>query len=331
MTTLKEEMQLIVNDNKTKEIQENNIEEQKTEDYMHDDMHNEIDESDEITNMFSTNLRVGIRLRIEQLSDINTVTQTYCARIVQVTDWLACATDLENYKNDKENYNPQRIAKVLWLNATEDNIAYEVFDLIKAHDGNMYNVRLLYCSCVFTEGFECENFPFDVQDLSFVADTDKDVRDVIFVPSRINIDMFYLNKTYLAMCDWEVVHVDVTLQYIDWYKLKTGKKTTLKTMTIRSLDVNDLNVGRELHVTSAMIFRVQVKRRSFAFCVRVLFWMFLLSLMGFYIFGFEYNNLSDRLSFSIGLIFAIIAFQFIIGDQLPNLPYLTIVDKYNLA
>ena len=35
--------------------------------------------------------------------------------------------------------------------------------------------------------------------------------------------------------------------------------------------------------------------------------------------------------FIIGLIFAIVAFQFIIAERIPNLPYLTIVDKYNLG
>lgn len=41
--------------------------------------------------------------------------------------------------------------------------------------------------------------------------------------------------------------------------------------------------------------------------------------------------MSDRLDNAIGLIFAIIAFQFVVAGQIPNLPYLTIVDKYNLA
>ena len=65
--------------------------------------------------------------------------------------------------------------------------------------------------------------------------------------------------------------------------------------------------------------------------MRIVLWMFLLSLMNFYIFSFNSINLSDRLDFSIGLTFAIVAFQFIISDQIPNLPYLTIIDKYNLS
>ena len=78
------------------------------------------------------------------------------------------------------------------------------------------------------------------------------------------------------------------------------------------------------------MFRIQVRRKSFAFAIRIISWLFLLSLTNFFIFAFNGNNLGDRLAFSLGLIFAIVAFQFIISDKIPNLPYLTIIDRYNL-
>eukprot|EP01083_Nonionella_stella_P111188 326024_1 len=67
---------------------------------------------------------------------------------------------------------------------------------------------------------------------------------------------------------------------------------------------------------STVYFRIQAKRKSYAFAIRVLFWMFLLSLIAF---G------------EMGLVFAVVAFQIIIGDALPAVPYLTIVYKYNLT
>eukprot|EP01083_Nonionella_stella_P039122 106401_1 len=277
--------------------------------------------TDEIMSLYPDAVRLGMRLRIEQVYAIDTVAQTYCIRFVQVTDWEATEEDKQNYDRDRENYEPSTIIKPLWVNAVEFGSDYAVYSLFEHSDGKYYNLRMVYLDGKFTEEFECQNFPFDVQDLSFVFDCDVGINLVVLVPSRYSEELLYINRTYLALCDWDIVFHDVSLRYIDWKYLKTGKPADVRAVGRNTADL----------ITSTMTFRIQVQRKSYAFCMRVGFWMFLFAVMGFYIFGFTATNLSDRLAFSIGLIFAIVAFQFIIADQLPNLPYLTIVDKYNLA
>eukprot|EP01084_Bolivina_argentea_P320641 556368_1 len=274
--------------------------------------------NDKIHNFYPKAVRLGIRLRIEQLSDIDTVSQTYTVRCVQVTDWQASDDDITNYNKDKENFVPSRIIKVLCVNAVSETGESTVYNQFKHKDGKIYNVRMNINQITFTESFECHNFPFDVQDLSFVYDADRGIDEVIFVPSRCNKEMMYINMTYLALCDWDIVHYDVTSQFIDWGELRTGHQS-------------DLRSEKHPDVTSAVYFRVQVERKAFGFFMRSMLWMFLLSFCGFYIFAFKTSNISDRLAFAVGLVFAIVAFQFILSAQIPNLPYLTIVDKYNLA
>ena len=150
-------------------------------------------------------LHVGYRLRIEQLSSIDTVSQSYKVRMTQVTDWLATPQDIENFEKEKENFTPSRIVKPLELNCVVEEVEYNVYSQFKGKDGKTYNIRFAYMNAEFTEEFECENFPFDVQDLSFIICTDTSINNVLFVPSRYKNDMLYINKSWLALCDWDIV------------------------------------------------------------------------------------------------------------------------------
>merc|ERR1719242_1568760 len=183
-----------------------------------------------IDDLYPNAVRVGLRLRIEQLSDIDTVSQTYTMRVIQVTDWLASKEDIENFQREKENFTPSRIFKVFVINADEENEQYQTFsqfDFLE-EDGTerRYNVRKYFAVVKCTERFECENFPFDVQDLSLVYDTDQGVDRAIFVPSRwgSGTEVMYINKTYLALCDWEIVHRDVSYGIVDWKAARTNGK-----------------------------------------------------------------------------------------------------------
>ena len=159
---------------------------------------------------YKDTIQVGLRLRIEQLSAVNTVSQSYRARMIQVTDWLATEEDIEEFKKAGEDFRPSRITKPLWLNCISENVIYDVYSQFEMEDsdGKMltYNLRMVYLDSEFTEEFECGNFPFDVQDLSFILDGEMGVDKAIFVPSRHKDDLFYINTSFLALCDWEIVH-----------------------------------------------------------------------------------------------------------------------------
>ena len=163
---------------------------------------------------YPNSLKLGIRVRIEQLTAVDTVSQSYRARMIQVTDWLATKDDIKDFEANKENFSPSRVVKPIWLNCISEDIAYVVCSqFLNNADGKLYNLRMSYLNVKFTEEFECGNFPFDVQDLSFIIDTDLGIDKVIFVPSRYKPDIFYVNTSFLALCDWEIVH-SVCVLYI---------------------------------------------------------------------------------------------------------------------
>ena len=156
---------------------------------------------------YPKSMKLGVRLRIEQLTAIDTVSQSYRARMIQVTDWPATDDDIKHFENDEENFCPSRIAKPLWLNCKSSEVVYQVYSQFEnKEDGKRYNLRLVYLNCEFTEEFECNNFPFDVQDLSFILDCDMGINRLILVPSRYKPDLLYINTSFLALCDWEIVY-----------------------------------------------------------------------------------------------------------------------------
>ena len=47
-------------------------------------------------------------------------------------------------------------------------------------------------------------------------------------------------------------------------------------------------------------------------------------------FGISSSDIGDRLSYAITMALTVVAFQFIISDRLPQVNYMTLLDKYNL-
>merc|ERR1719411_2551380 len=77
-------------------------------------------------------------------------------------------------------------------------------------------------------------------------------------------------------------------------------------------------------------YKIQVKRRWRGIMSRVCLWMFLLGVLSFCIFAHSHREVGDRLSFGITMVLTIVAFQFVITSSLPQVNYLTLIDKYNL-
>lgn len=47
-------------------------------------------------------------------------------------------------------------------------------------------------------------------------------------------------------------------------------------------------------------------------------------------YGVNPEDIGDRLSYTITQVLAVVAFQFVIGESLPRVSYLTIIDRYNI-
>jgi len=64
---------------------------------------------------------------------------------------------------------------------------------------------------------------------------------------------------------------------------------------------------------------------------RVVLWMALLGLLSFAIYAIEPADIASRLGFAVTMNLAVVAFQFTLANMVPGVPYLTLIDKYNLS
>eukprot|EP01084_Bolivina_argentea_P143496 251954_1 len=291
----------------------------------------------EFTNQFVC----GMRLRIDQLVHIDTANQRYELAAIFDKTWTATEKDISAYKNDPTNYKPQWIPKIDFKNCIDTgNIRYQAWtteNIFKIKDielkdkitrnGNednkeqehkyeSYNCQRIKFTGNFTEEFEVENFPFDVQDLSIViAPSSKPSCEFKFVPDMTHPDYIAIDKTWCSATDWNIVNVGARTTDIDLVKART----------------DGAKIGIDKDIYPYLVFRVQVQRKWKAVFFGIIIWMFLLGLLSFCVFGYAPSNLDGRLGFAITMVLTIVAFQFVIQSQLPKVSYLTLIDKYNFS
>lgn len=76
---------------------------------------------------------------------------------------------------------------------------------------------------------------------------------------------------------------------------------------------------------------IHIKRNQMYIVWNVGFLFVLLELLVFVAFGVDFDQLEERMSITLTVILTAVAFKFVLKDDLPNVPYLTILDKYLIA
>eukprot|EP01084_Bolivina_argentea_P205168 350553_1 len=274
-------------------------------------------------------MEVGLRLRIDQIDVIDTVNQVYKVRCTLDMDWEATEDDIRNAQQSPDTYVPQKVPRIDPRNVIEKEVDYKSWsngNVMKLHfddkSGKYYNFRRIEYFCVWTQEFAVKNFPFDVQDLVFVFQSREFNKSQlrVFVPSHLFDNFFRIETTYLSIkAEWVLAYLDCYVQMVDW------KKASYKYT----------HSGPEFDKTGArivprMCFRLQVERRAKPIMVRVIVWMCLLGILSFFMFSIPFYQTADRLGYAVTMVLAVVAFQFVINAIIPNVPYLTLVDKYNL-
>ena len=256
-------------------------------------------------------------------------------------DWVASEEDIKNAKDDPVNYQPARIPRIDPRNVIDKDISYKnwangnPYKLVEKDDksGIYYNLRRIEYFCVWAQEFSVKNFPFDVQELIFVFQSrefNKTQRRE-FVPSHLFPNFFRIETTYLSIkAEWKLRDLDAYQQQIDWrraaykYRVHKVEKSGQDTEMVKK----SKSVSRR--IVPRMCFRLQVQRRARPIIMRVIVWMTLLGILTTFQFSIPPYNIGDRLGYDITMVLAIVAFQFVINSIIPNVPYLTIVDRYNL-
>jgi len=274
---------------------------------------------------------VGVRVRVDELSYISTATQRYGCKLLLDRSWEASKNDLRQWKALRNgeieekgvgDYKPEYTPFVNFANSVSANGIPQPWEqtgglhiiMQSDMDQKYYNRYKIKGEFEFTEEFEVQNYPFDLQDLSIVVTPESSsIEEQRLVPHHFIDAYFTVNDTWSCITDWDIVGL-FTKEYIvdtsSWFK--DGKKS--------------LSRGHESWVN----YKIQVKRKWRGVLLRVVLWMFLLGLLSFCIFSHDHANVEGRLAFGITMVLTIVAFQFVITASLPQVNYLTLMDEYNL-
>eukprot|EP01084_Bolivina_argentea_P143499 251958_1 len=263
---------------------------------------------------------LGLRLRIDQLATIDTATQTYGGKFRLEKEWIATKKDINNYAANKAEYKPEYYASVEANNDVVQEYEYARFNggnnicLRKSRiNGLYYNFQSLETRGSLTSQFDVKNYPFDIQDLSFVFSTEMLVDEIIIVKSFLEHDTFSFDTTWCPVTDWNIIGVDCMTSHINLDQIKGHSSETEKKSNIKAF----------------ITFRIQVQRKWEAIMMRTIVWMFLMAFYMLFMFSLEPTDIEGRMAYSITMMLTIVAFQFVISSDLPNISYMTLIDKYN--
>lgn len=93
----------------------------------------------------------------------------------------------------------------------------------------------------------------------------------------------------------------------------------------------DSRASRSKTSYAMIVLRLKVKRRWIVYMWNIVFLMFCIMGLALTAFALHYEDLGDRLNLLITLALTAVVFSYVVFDALPNVPYLTWMDKYILG
>eukprot|EP00316_Scyphosphaera_apsteinii_P015692 CAMPEP_0119344888 /NCGR_PEP_ID=MMETSP1333-20130426/107201_1 /TAXON_ID=418940 /ORGANISM="Scyphosphaera apsteinii, Strain RCC1455" /LENGTH=400 /DNA_ID=CAMNT_0007357337 /DNA_START=684 /DNA_END=1886 /DNA_ORIENTATION=- len=159
----------------------------------------------------------------------------------------------------------------------------------------------------FFECFELQRFPFDVQDLgvtiSINCATDGPVPVVLQISPSVSCGV---NAEHFA--------------YKDVWALSSRL----------ALDIDTVGATSERRFP-AILLRALVKRRPGFIIINVALPSLVIAMLPQFVFFVEVELVSDKLSISVAILLTAVALKFATAQYLPQIPYLTLVDKFVLT
>eukprot|EP01084_Bolivina_argentea_P304396 525667_1 len=242
---------------------------------------------------------VGLKFDIHEITYIDTHDQKYGIKGLLTLTWKP------NKPDDK--FEPF-ISFANNVDKTELNQEKETTERIIQNE--KYKVKKIDINMTFTEEFEVSAFPFDVQDLTIVMKQDKKSSEIVHVPSHKDNNYMRIDETWSSVTNWTIVKTDAC-------KVVMKKKSSTES-------------SKQGKTYELIMFRIQVRRKWEGIVHRLILWLLFLGIMSWATFAVNSADIGDRLSYSITMALTIVAFQFIISNELPRVSYLTLLDKYNL-
>jgi len=242
-------------------------------------------------------LEMQIRVNIANITDIDSVQQTFKARVF-VTATIpggASRPGLEDIVDEK-------YFKGLHIrNAIEEYSTDRKIDVVKEDLQLSWQV-----SGVFEETMELDNFPFDSQELN-----------VHLRVNNANEDEFPVKLVFQQ--DASKIQTSLFLLHNTWHLLSG--------LAFQVTD-SDSNLSGRGFTYPNIIIKAKVQRRPLYYVMNVCVPMFSFVCMAFTSFFVPSEDAGDRLALSLTLVLTAAAYKFVVAGMVPALGYLTMLDGF---
>lgn len=271
---------------------------------------------------------VGVGLEVHYVNNIRTLDQTFQAGFYLSLEWQPSEHDIVQFKNLKREgreheFEPEYVPHIHFPNVLQ----FEQRDWETHLDGSVYSfvergkpdtrgaiihmevdcmlTATLNVRATFGEPFELERFPYDVQDLKIILSSTATSNTQILVPHFERNAFAKINMNVSSLPDW---HFD---------------------RAVAEFDLSDPEESLWRLQFSTCTLNLKVARRFRSYIPRVMFMMAIISVTMFTTFSLDpIADAADRQANGFGLLLTALVFMFVVANQLPNVPYLTILDRY---
>jgi len=278
---------------------------------------------------------VGVSMEIHYVNNINTVEQTFVSGFHLTLEWQPSEAEVISYKkalkahhenpadNHLVDWEPDFTPHIRFPNCLEfqqkeweTHLDGSTITLLTRGErdtrGAIVEMELQYLLSAtlnvrakFGEPFELENFPFDVQDLKIMFASCATAERQILVPHFEKNAFIKINMDVSCLPDWDFDRA------------------------VAEFDLSDPNTNLYKIQFSTCCVNLKVVRRFTSYVERVMAMMCIICATMFTLFALDAaEDAGDRLSNAFGLLLAGLVFMFVVSSSLPNVPYLTILDKY---
>ena len=158
---------------------------------------------------------------------------------------------------------------------------------------------------IFNGAFKLVQFPFDTQELSISLQSHHNMRNVIFLPFGYKFNKLAATETFVENNEW----------YLD------NRITSIVSQTSAQHSSSSSEYPQ-------IKFGFQLKRKTGFYLWNIIFIHFLMCLASFSTFSLDQDNIGDKLNVSFMTLLTVIAFKFATTQLLPQVSYLTLLDKY---
>lgn len=253
-------------------------------------------------------LEVHLFLCISNLNDISTVSHSFSLQGKLRMEWKASEEEAKRFFDDPHNFIPDIVPRWEFRNQiefNEDFMGYEngtSYDFYKIgkdwymQRGSEFNVR-------FAECLELGHYPFDTQNLKIVIESRHlDKHHIQFKP-MLSFPVVAFDQSNNNVPDWKVHGI-----------------------------IADFEPAGSDNSFSQVIYSISVSRNYAAVLIRLVSFLVGIPIMGFTTFSMSPSeDIPDRLAHAMTCLLAEVAFQFVINNTLPDIPYVTWLDEVCIA